>query len=257
MSYDQANVTDSGSAPIENIETQVNVNEAVQDVYTNNSPKENLESNWLLNEGVNGAGEKPEWFNDKKYKNVAEQAKAYNELRKKLGDVPNEYKLDLGESYKDMEISSEDPLLVTYNKYAKENKLSNKAYNSLVKMFVDFQKNNTETQQKQFAENQTKELDAIGVDAKQKLEELGDWYAQNFGEDSLEEFRNSIQTKKDFDRYSTMREKWGYPKVSNETNSSANRPFELSQMMGDSRYAVDINYTKMVDNEYNKFYGKK
>ena len=71
------------------------------------APVSTEESKWMYDENTAGVGEKPEWFNEKTFKNVAEQAKSAVELRKALGErtgSPDEYAVDLkefGENYKD------------------------------------------------------------------------------------------------------------------------------------------------------------
>jgi hypothetical protein len=39
---------------------------------------------YFLSDGIKGTGETPEWLNTEKYKSVAEQAKGYAELSKKV-----------------------------------------------------------------------------------------------------------------------------------------------------------------------------
>lgn len=40
---------------------------------------------WVLAEGVQGTGKRPEWFKGDKYGSVADQAKAYVDLEKRFG----------------------------------------------------------------------------------------------------------------------------------------------------------------------------
>src|ERR1700676_124916 len=47
---------------------------------------------WLIDEGLPGVGERPSWLNEK-FKSVADLAKSYTELEKKVGTVPDEYDL--------------------------------------------------------------------------------------------------------------------------------------------------------------------
>ena len=43
------------------------------------------EGEYFLSEGIKVVGDLPEWYKADKYKSIAEQAKAYTELEKKIG----------------------------------------------------------------------------------------------------------------------------------------------------------------------------
>ena len=127
------------------------------------------DNTWLLAEDMPGEGDKPEWFQDSKYKTVEEQAKAYNELRKVTGDgrAPAEYKMDdLPEEFKDFEFNEES--LQGIQEMGKKYNLSNQAYNAVMRAYVEdqfSQRANAEQAEKDYTAAQMKELgsDAAGM----------------------------------------------------------------------------------------------
>src|SRR5205809_15380 len=79
-----------------------------------------------LAEGIPGQGSRPDYLDDK-FSNLAEQAKAYKEVRKALGaqtGAPESY--DFGE-YKDI-LDLNNDHLKDYLNYARENRLSQDAF---------------------------------------------------------------------------------------------------------------------------------
>ena len=99
------------------------LNEEVAETTTEEATEttETPTEGWFLNEEVKGEGDVPEWFKADKYKSVAEQAKAYAGLESKLGaftGAPKDgYEVELPEGV-DVELDSEDPMLVNFNDWA-------------------------------------------------------------------------------------------------------------------------------------------
>lgn len=95
---------------------------------------------WLLHEGVMGQGAKPEWFKADKYKTVAEQAKAYPELEKRLGGfvgAPKDgYKFTPPEG---IEVSMDHPVMQEFTKWAASKQLSQEGYTELLGMLVQYE----------------------------------------------------------------------------------------------------------------------
>jgi hypothetical protein len=95
---------------------------------------------WFLSDGVKGEGAAPEWFKADKYKSVADQAKAYPELAKKLGaftGAPEAYELSLPEGVEG-EFDSDNPILQRFIERAKESGMSQDLFTSTLHDFVEY-----------------------------------------------------------------------------------------------------------------------
>lgn len=98
---------------------------------------------WVLSEGVQGAGKRPDWFKADKYKSVAAQAEAYVALEKRFGTftgAPAEGKYDLAlPAGAGVELDTGHPLLGDFTKWATENQLSQAGFTQLVGMLGQYE----------------------------------------------------------------------------------------------------------------------
>jgi len=131
---------------------------------------------WQYAEGVSGEGEVPEWFIANKYRTVEEQAKAANELRKKLGskaeDAPEAYEID----YDSFGIKKDDPVLAEFNTFFKDMNVAQADYEKIIKKFVDIQTSHGESLEKQ----KTEAFNAFGPDTKETVGRLNTWIDNSF-----------------------------------------------------------------------------
>jgi hypothetical protein len=99
---------------------------------------------WFYADGVKGTGPRPDWYKGDKYKTLAEQARAYPEVEKKVGELtakvkslepkppPEKYELpDLSQLGGDMEWKKDDPLLAKAFEVAKKHSISQEVFNAL------------------------------------------------------------------------------------------------------------------------------
>lgn len=136
---------------------------------------------WLLTDGVMGQGEKPAWFKADKYKNVAEQAKAYTDLEKRFGSFTGAPKNEKGEvAYKPfaapegIEVTADHPVMVEFDKWAGANQLSQEGRDTLLGMLVQY-----EAQQ---APDVNAIMTQIGENAPARLASIAAWGKANLGE---------------------------------------------------------------------------
>ena len=95
-------------------------------------------ANWWLTDGVPGVGQKPEYLSPK-YKTLAEQAKAYNELHKTLVNTqgaPEQYEFGEYEQHLDFN----NPSMQKFMNFAKTNRFSQDAFKEIVGTLVEYQK---------------------------------------------------------------------------------------------------------------------
>jgi hypothetical protein len=134
------------------------------------------EPKWYYDSDVPGVGEKPDFLDDK-YSSLAEQAKAYKEVRKALGaqtGAPESY--EFGE-YAEL-IDSKNPHIQDFISYAKENRLSQDAFSRAVKTFVEYDKS--------MQPNIDEEIKKLGDDGARRIETVQKWAENNLSDKAIE-----------------------------------------------------------------------
>ena len=133
-------------------------------------------SQWYLAEGVPGQGSRPDYLDDK-FSNLAEQAKAYKEVRKALGaqtGAPESY--DFGEFKEHLDLDNTH--LKDFLNYARENRLSQDAFSRTIKTFVEYDRSR--------APNLDEEIAKLGPDGAKRIETIQTWASNNLSDKSLE-----------------------------------------------------------------------
>ena len=83
------------------------------------------EGEYFLTEGIKGSGDAPEWYRADKYKSIADQAKGYNEIEKRLGGFKGSPK----DGYQSPEgVEENDALLDELKTFAQETNMSQDAF---------------------------------------------------------------------------------------------------------------------------------
>lgn len=249
MSNEQSNEQTNNDT---NVDTKIE--SSAQDAQTNDASA----PNWLWSDDVKGEGNKPSWFNEKTFKNISEQAKAYPELRKELGKrgkAPDAYNVELGDDYKDIKFKDDDPLLNWFKDYAKESNIPQDKFSEALKHWVDFNKdyskNLTDKRQASIEDG----LKSLGVNGQDTINNLETWITQTFDESYAERLKDLAT---DFDGIKlliNMRDKMTHQKIATKSEASKSySPEDLRAMMRDERYTRDRDYQKTVDSLYSKKY---
>lgn len=129
---------------------------------------------WYLMDGVPGHGPRPDWLLPK-YSNAAEQAKAYPSLHKALGaqqGAPEEYVY--GELAQDLDL--DNPVLKEFQIYAKENRLSQEAFERVHKTYVELDRSKRPDVDKEIAK--------LGPNGIEKVKTVQNWVKNNFSEEA-------------------------------------------------------------------------
>jgi hypothetical protein len=141
---------------------------------------------WFWSDGVKGTEKPPDWFDGKKYKSVAEQAKAYPEARRELDGLrtklkgfagaPEKYELTVPEDLQDkLEWLPDDPLLGQFQTLAKEAGMSQQVFEQVLHTFAQYEYAN-------MMPDWAKEKTALGERADERLNGFWDWAGANFDE---------------------------------------------------------------------------
>ncbi len=135
-----------------------------------------IEPKWYLDEGIPGIGDRPDYL-EPKYKTMADQARSYKDLQKALGATsgsPDEY--DFG-NFKDV-IDIGNQHLQEYVNYAKQNRISQEAFNKTLDTFVNYQKS--------FQPNMSEEVAKLGPDGAMKIDTVRRWAENNLSEQAIQ-----------------------------------------------------------------------
>lgn len=153
-------------------QTEQTTSEATSTTETKAGNIQENTGEWFLAEGVQGTGERPDYFMDK-YTSLSDQAKGYKELQQKFGAFsgsPDEYSMSEGTEY-----NSEHPILAEIQTFGKENNLSNEGYNNLVNVLLENEKANIADMEAQAVEVKT----ALGENANERLQNIDDFVGAN------------------------------------------------------------------------------
>ena len=153
-------------------------------------------SEWFWADGVKGADKAPDWFDGKKYKNVAEQARAYPDARKELDTLrgklkgftgaPEKYDLAVPETLKDkLEWVADDPLLSQYQEVAKKHGMSQELFGELLGIFAQYEYTN-------MSPDWAKEKLALGDRADQRLTDFWDWAGATFDDETATTVKRAL-----------------------------------------------------------------
>lgn len=141
------------------------------------APTETTPSNdWFVMDGVKGTGERPSYLSPK-YKTLADQAKAYPELEKKLGAnkiVPDKYDL---EKYKET-INAEDTHIQKLLHVAREKQLDQGALEGVLDVYSEYLNNNKP--------DYSKEIEKLGPKGREKISTVAQWAQNTLSAESVE-----------------------------------------------------------------------
>jgi len=138
-------------------------------------------SEWFIDEGMPGTGNRPEWLPEK-FKTVADVAKSYTELEKRVGSAPKEYDTSKGESWIDPDyVPFQEMLDFAKTKHVSQDVID-KVFDSVGKYLDEFKVD--------YNEERTK----LGEKAEERLQVLDNWVKSNFSEDAYAALSNNLRT---------------------------------------------------------------
>lgn len=144
-------------------------------------PENSNEPSWHYDEGMPGSGDRPEWLPEK-FKTVADAAKSYSELEKRLGNAPKEYDLSKGEKWIDKEYEPFKEMLdVAKSKHVSQD-VMDKMLDSVGKYLDEFKIDYSQEKAK------------LGENADQRLEVIDNWAKSNFSKETYDALTNNLNT---------------------------------------------------------------
>jgi len=196
----------------------------------------NTEPSWYWDNDRPGEGDKPSWLKDK-YKTVTDQAKAYVEAEKFLGNTraPDDYDLTRYEKYLDKENEN----VCEFVSRAKKNNMSQEMVEDLLEPLIKHSESLTP--------NIDVEMAKLGENAQARLDVLDQWAANTLSDKAITALGNIVHTAEAVELLDEIRQKF---------NSSQSQP--PSQMHNVSKQEVltvekiqqemNDNYKKYMEN---------
>lgn len=211
-------------------------------------------SSWFYDENMPGEGERPEWLKEK-YKSAADQAKAYNELDKKLGKfqgAPETYDTTISDM-PDFKFEEGDPMLSDFLKMAKDANASQEFVSSVLNHYVKTQSF--------YAPDPQQELEKIGVNAKQEINQLREWAGQRLSKEEMEVFGSMVTTAESFRvlqklrRAATSQPEIAVDKGGVNKGQQGISERQLNEMIADPRFNTDPLFRKEVEAHAQRLWG--
>lgn len=221
-----------------------------------NTDTETKTLKFLYDEGIEAEGEVPEWFKASKYKTIAEQAKGYAALEKRLGSftgAPKDGKYEIKGI--DLETS---PLMKLTAEWGIENQLSPEGLESLVVKVRDLA-------QKQIEEDSAMAKKELGADADKRLAALAQWGRNNLAPEEFTQFQGLAQNAgqvKVLEKLIGMSKNSKLAEIDNVQSTKTDAKEELIKMQvatnekGQRLMDVDMAYRAKVNAKMKQFYGE-
>lgn len=174
---------------------------------------------YFLAENVAGEGDTPEWFKADKYKTIADQAKAYVEAEKSLGQMrdkigkftgaPEQYDVVLPDG---VQLDTEDPIFSQAQEWARGINLDQDGFNSLVEMYskIELAKEQAFEEQYNQEKSQIENFDS-------RVKNINDFLTAN----KMEALADSITTKAGLEQFEALLNMAGKSSISAEGDTSS------------------------------------
>lgn len=208
--------------------------------------------------------ERPEWFPEKFWSeddgpNIQALANSFKELENKFSTgedrAPKQYDTKI---FSEANIGEDDELATAYTEWAKENGISQSAFEDLANKFI-----NMAGQEQQMAEISYKEeYEKLGPNADMTIKSMTDW-AQGlvrkgiWSEDDFEEFKIMGGTAQGIRALQKVRSYYGDQPVPVDVGPVEGMPSkeELAAMVGKPEYLNDPAYRNKVEKMFDQVYG--
>lgn len=136
---------------------------------------------WHWDENTPGTGGRPEWLPEK-FKTVADAAKSYSELEKRVGSAPSEYSLEKGQGWIDADYEPfQNMLAVAKSKHVPQ-EVMDSMMDSVGKYLDEFKIDPVE------------EKAMLGEKADERLGLLDNWIKSNFSPETQQAFASNLKT---------------------------------------------------------------
>ena len=206
------------------------------------------------------ADARPEWLPEK-FKTGEELAKSYEELQKKFSQGKHKAPDDYDQSvFTQAGIPEDDELYATYREWAKDNGISQDAFDQLAGKFIELA--GAETEQAEI--NYQEEYKKLGPNADATIKSMTTW-AQSlvskgiWGQDDFDEFKIMGGTAQGIKALQKLRAYYGDKPIPIDVGPVDGAPSkdELQSMIGKPEYQTDPAYRAKVERLFEQVYGSQ
>ena len=205
------------------------------DVIPENKPAELIA--WMIDEGMPGSGPRPSWLGDK-FKTVADLAKSYAELEKKVGTVPEDY--DFSKSkYLDADYVPFQEL----KQVAKDKRVPQEV--------IDKMLDSVDRYMDEFSTNDADEIKKLGDNAIDRLKTLDNWVKANYSKETYEALTSNLRTAESIKALEELRGKAmsNVPQIPNGNDGATHNTATLDDIRMElsnnlEKYKTDVAYQK-------------
>ena len=213
---------------------------------------EAVAEDWYHADGVKGEGPRPDWMKEK-YKSVADQAKAYNDLEKRLGSfkgAPEKYDLSI-EGHPEIQFADNDPLMTEWVKEAKAANMSQEFFTKSLTTYMNALTVNEPDPEV--------EMQKLGPTAKQDVATISQWARNNFSDEEYGTFKSLMNTADSVRLFEKISQKLRASNNAPPNNKSTSYESEESvlALIGTERYNTDPIHRKEVDRRLAAAIGNK
>jgi len=210
------------------------------------------ESGWAYADGINGEGDRPDWFKEK-YNSVADQAQAYSELEKKFGGFTgapeDDYELTVPEGIEG-EFDMEDARIGWFQQVAKDANMSQDTFTQMLHGWVQHEVEG-------MSGSREAEIQALGSNAQARLKDLGDWGSANLSAEEFEGFKGLASSAAGVQTLEALIGKTKQNGVANTTAVATPGISEeaLQERIADPKYQTSKAFRKETEKMFSDFYG--
>lgn len=192
---------------------------------------------WFIDEGVQGVGARPAWLSDK-FKTVADLAKSYGELEKKVGTAPDDYDFS-----KSRHLDADYAPFQELKQLARDKRVPTEVMDKWI--------DSVDKYLDEFAIDENEEIQKLGSDARERVTTLENWTKANISKESFEALAASLRTAEGIKALEELRGKVmsnnvvvpnGNESAASNAASLEDIKLELSNNL--EKYKTDISYRK-------------
>ena len=272
-----ASSVESGGAPEQSMPTYSAPVENSTEAASNEQPVPGQDK-WFFADGVEGQGDKPEWFKEGTFKDISAQAENYTKLQshhnKLLGGFTGapegdyEYSLPQALEEAGVELDTSDPYLKDFANYARDNNMSQEIFSGLLDQLQTYnyqaREANADAIVSAVNESVDRELEAYGETNRAAFQEAIGMAANlpNMTEPGLNDVLDGITTADGLrafveivnaSRYSSVPQSPGEPTYQDH-QSLMRRQAEIQKLGGPARaqaeQAIMAKYAEMFPGDY-------
>lgn len=141
--------------------------------FTNENDSQEGEAEWYFDENIKGEGPRPEYLKEK-YGSIAEQAKAYNHLEKRLGGAPEQYELNISEDLvqQGYDIDLDSQGFEGFEQYARKWGFTNEMLNEGIDLYLRSFEKLSDVTPEQAQQHRETEMKKLGPDWGDRLKQM-------------------------------------------------------------------------------------